>query len=398
MTLRLRYRPLFGVTLVAMLILRTMLAVDAQTVVNGTTVYIPDGLEVHVDGDVGNTGFLQNLGIFYLTGDWRNINVYQGAGTIVLQGDRAQNIFNNKNAVNRLVIDGTGRKSVEDKLPVTTQFDLLSGIVVTEQDDTLFLASSATVTGGSSLSFVDGPLFSEGVGYKYFPIGKNGNYHPVEMTDITGINPVFSLEVFQNLPAISAPADVTLYQDAYWKRADVSGVFTASPVVLGYDVRDNRTDTHLIHILQANNLDDTFTSLGKVTVEFSGALDKVISEELDLTGKIFVLGESVPIGGVEGAFYLSNSLSPDAANDNNRAVRIFGNQLEAEDFRFLVYNRWGLVVFESESLQDMIVKGWDGRNKTGGDLLPSGAYPYVLKARMKSGKKLEKKGIVTIVN
>jgi hypothetical protein len=368
----------------------------AQTVVNGTTVYIPDGLEVHIDGDVSNAGFLQNLGIVYLTGDWKNTSVYQGAGTIVMQGDREQNIANNKNAVYKLVIDGTGNKSIEDKLPVTHQLELRSGIVVVQKEDTLLLSSMATVTGGSPFSYVDGALFSEGVGYKFFPIGKNGNYHPVELADITGISPVISLEVFENLPSINAPSGITLYRDIFWRREDVSGMFEESPVVIGYTIPDNRTNTHQIDILQADDFSETFTTIGKTSVEFDPTLDKVMSEERSLSGKIFVLGESIPVGGVEGSFYLSNSLSPRATTEENRTIKVFGNQLEPDGFQFVVYNRWGLQVFLSESLQDMILKGWDGRSS--GDFLPAGAYPYILKARMKNGEKLERKGVISIVN
>lgn len=383
-------------TLMTMVMLGMTGITFAQSVVNNTNVYIPEDLTVHIDGYVDNTGFIQNLGVVYFTGDWRNVSVYQGDGTLVISGNGPQTIGNNKQAVHTLVVDGTGDKVIHDLFPITGQLQMLSGIVFVSEDDTLLLQSTATVTGGSPQSYVSGALYSEGVGYKYFPIGKNGLFNPVELTDVTGINPNFSLEAHPLGFVVNAPEGITPYRDVYWKRTDVSGTYTSSPVVLGYDIADNRTDTHQIEILESDELTGTFTALGKVSVEYGNALDKVVSEDGELTRKVFLAGESIPIGGVEGVFYISTSLSPHAANESNRTIRIFGNELEADGFQFVVYNRWGLIVYETGSLQDMLAKGWDG--KKGWEALPAGAYPYVLKAKMKNGQKLEKKGVISVVN
>jgi large repetitive protein len=58
---------------------------------------------------------------------------------------------------------------------------------------------------------------------------------------------------------------------------------------------------------------------------------------------------------------------------------------------FKIFNQWGQQIFESESL----TRGWDGRFK--GRDQPVGVYVYVLKAEMRSGKTIEKKGSVTLV-
>jgi hypothetical protein len=78
-------------------------------------------------------------------------------------------------------------------------------------------------------------------------------------------------------------------------------------------------------------------------------------------------------------------------------IKIFGNKLAEENFQLLVYNRWGLMVFETSSLQQMLHTGWDGRHKSG-DILPAGAYPFVMRGVSKTGETIEKKGIISIVN
>lgn len=389
------YRPTAAVTLILLFVLASR-AVTAQDVTNSTNIYIPEGLEIHL-GNFTNSGFIQNQGNVFIMGNWRNTNVYQGIGTIILNGTGEQNFFNNTNAVNRLSINAIGPIRITDKLPVTNRFDLLSGIVFISDNDAIQMAPTAVVGGGSAISYVDGAFTHEGTGYKTFPIGKNGNYHPVDLQNITGINPVTEIEVQEDLPAVNAPPAVSLYSKIYWQRRTVSGTYIGSPVVLGSQIPDNQTNRYVIEILQADDLSSAFSALGNATVSFGDELDKVSTDNL-LTGNIFVLGETIPPGGIPGQFYLSTSLSPRATSLDNRVVKVFGNQLAADNFQILVYNRWGLVIYENTSLEYMIQTGWDGRHKGTGDLLPAGAYPFVLKGQTTTGEQLQKKGIITVIN
>jgi hypothetical protein len=368
-----------------------------QDVVNQSNLFVPDGIEIHIDGSFANGGFVMNQGTVFVTGDWKNTNVYQGVGLVVLNGPQDQGFFNNKNAVAMLAIDGLGVKHITDLVPVTNELHLLSGIVRVTSSDTLALGQSAIIKGGSPQSYVEGPLTYAGTGYKFFPIGKNGNYNPVEMLNITGINPVISLELYENLPAINAPEDVTVYRDVYWERKTVRGTYLESPLSIGFDVPDNFTSRHMIEILEGDTRAASFTKLGRVTVTYDNVLDKVTSDN-GLARNIFVIGGSTPPDGLPGQFYFSTSLSRYAADPDNQVVKVFGDQLSGESFRFMVFNRWGKVVYESNSLKEMIVTGWDGTSQGDGEYLPSGSYPFVLQDKMKSGEQMEKKGIISIVN
>jgi hypothetical protein len=368
----------------------------AQQVINNTNLFVGEDVEIHIDGDVTNSGFMQNQGSLFVTGNWRNTNVYQGLGIITLNGLQNQDLWNNKNAVHHLVINGEGRKNVINTLPITSRFDLLSGIVYVSDDDTLLLANGITVGGGSPISYVDGALTHTGTGFKYFPIGKNGGFYPVELTNITGINPITELEAQENLPSIDAPPAITLYNSIYWQRKTIRGTFTSSPLVLGTQIEDDRTNRYVIEILQGEDLGSPFTTVGATSVSFGDDIDKV-STDAASTGKIFVIGETIPVDGIPGEFYLSTSLSPHASNADNRVIKVFGNKLVEDSFQFLVYNRWGLVVFETSSLEQMLQTGWDGRHKSG-DILPAGAYPFVMRGVTKTGETIEKKGIISIVN
>jgi len=392
--MRTSHRPY--VAIVSLLVWNGILqTLHGQGIANQTNIFIDDGVEVHVQGDVTSEGFIQNQGSFFVDGNWTNTNVYQGLGSITLYGGQQQTFYNNKNAVYDLIVDGSGPKIIQGKVVITKSLALNLGIVTVADPDTLYISDGATVT-GSSRSFVDGAVTHEGTGYKFFPIGTNGNYYPVELIDVTGINVATEMEAFDNVPSTDLPPSSTIYSTVYWQRKDIRGTFLNSPLSLGYTIPDNYGDRHALEIFQAQTLTSPFAPLGKIAVSYDADIDKITSGT-DATENIFVIGETAAPGGLPGEFYLSTSLSPAAADPDNRLVKVFGNQLVEENFQFIVYNRWGLKVYESKSLVDMITIGWDGHQQGNNDALPSGAYPYFFRATTKAGGLIERKGIVSIV-
>jgi gliding motility-associated-like protein len=85
--------------------------------------------------------------------------------------------------------------------------------------------------------------------------------------------------------------------------------------------------------------------------------------------------------------YVPSAFTPN--NDGkNDVLRVMGSVAE---MNFIVFNRWGGVVFSSRSKSD----GWNGTLK--GMPLATGTYVYLLNARSISGKAVEKKGTVTLI-
>jgi len=389
------YRILLRISIVPIILLYNH-ALHGQGLINQTNFYIPQDIEVHVDGDFQNDGFVQNQGNFSLTGNWQNNNVYQGLGTINLVGRSQQNFFNNKNEVHTLIVNGIGPKRIQDRLLISKTLQLRMGILTVTDADTLRMANGAVITDASTQSFVDGAFTHEGTGYKFYPIGKNGKFHPVELLDQSGINLAVEMEVFENVPALDLPASGSLFSTVYWQRSTVDGSFENSSISLGHSMPDNYTDRHALDIFQSDALTAPFTAVGNVSVEYGADIDKVTSGNPS-AGSFFVIGQLLTPGGLPGQFYLSTSLSPSASDPDNRLVKIFGDQLQEENFQFIVYNRWGLKVFEAASLADMISIGWDGHQQSSGEMLPSGAYPYFFRATNKAGDPLEQKGIISII-
>jgi CHU_C Type IX secretion signal domain len=367
-----------------------ILTARSQEIQNGSTFYIPSGIEVHTEGSLINTGFFQNNGSFFLAGDWKNESIYQGLGIVSFEGGD-QLISNNRQSITHLIINGGGIKSIEGKIFIDGQVDFNDGVLSVSDRDTVVMTETCVATGGSESSYADGALTSRGNSYKFFPIGKNGKYHPVELLNIIGISPVLELEVFENLVEIKTDTALTVFHDIYWTRKTIAGSFEKSPVTLGYTI-PLAVDLSRVVLVQGNTLSDVFDVVDKVSVQSANGTDLVSSVD-PLTGQIIAIGKLA--SDLPKSYYLSTTLSPNANNPENRAVKVFGDNFTPAEFYFQVFNRWGLSVYETQSLDHMTTVGWDGRQH--GSVLPTGVYPYSIKYVDTLGKSNQQKGIITII-
>ncbi len=71
----------------------------------------------------------------------------------------------------------------------------------------------------------------------------------------------------------------------------------------------------------------------------------------------------------EFAYYIPNAFTPNDDGDND----VFnGVGQEVTDFKMMIYNRWGELIYQTENVN----KGWDGRAKGGDEVAQDGVYVY----------------------
>lgn len=88
--------------------------------------------------------------------------------------------------------------------------------------------------------------------------------------------------------------------------------------------------------------------------------------------------------------FIPNAFSPDNKGpDENAAFSVQGQNVESVQIK--VYDRWGMKVFHSESLQ----KAWDGTSD--GRACTSGVYTYHIRAKSKSGMDYEYTGTLHLL-
>jgi gliding motility-associated-like protein len=86
------------------------------------------------------------------------------------------------------------------------------------------------------------------------------------------------------------------------------------------------------------------------------------------------------------------AFSPNAAKTEDREFRIYSEGIVNDGYKLLIFNRWGEVIFESESQEF----GWDGSMKNG-QKAPSGVYSWVIQYYDFLGKKHNQQGTVTLI-
>ncbi len=90
--------------------------------------------------------------------------------------------------------------------------------------------------------------------------------------------------------------------------------------------------------------------------------------------------------------YPPSAFSPNAGSEEDREFRIYSEGVVDEGYKLLIFNRWGQVVFESDSQE----KGWDGKMKNG-NYAPAAVYTWVLQYRDFTNKNHRQKGIITLI-
>jgi len=86
------------------------------------------------------------------------------------------------------------------------------------------------------------------------------------------------------------------------------------------------------------------------------------------------------------------AFSPNAAKPEDREFRIYSEGIVNDGYKLLIFNRWGEVIFESESQE----KGWNGTMKNGRNA-PAGVYSWVIQYFDFLGKKHNQQGTVTLL-
>ncbi len=359
-----------------------------QGLYNQSNLYINE-VNIYVDGEIDNSGLLINDGLIGVSQDWTNQGLYRGKGALEVYGNTPQRITHN-DKLQKLLVKGWGTKFIRGSLNITDELHLIQGNLEVPEKNELSLNEKAIVHGGSKESYVEGAMTVEGTGYKFFPLGKNGIYAPIEFLDVKGTTAKYSVEVLENAPVITVENTI-VKNGLYWQRKDIVGHFGGSAVALEFDP-SHFIDINKMILVAGSDWNTPFLAIEDV--ELSQEKDQLRTRNL-VTAPIIMLGEFSE-DWAEADFYFSNALSPKASNVENQKAKIFGDRLDDENFQFEVFNRWGSLVYENNSLENMKTSGWDGRGLNG-DHLISGPYPYRLIAYDKTGKRLEKKGVISIL-
>ena len=95
--------------------------------------------------------------------------------------------------------------------------------------------------------------------------------------------------------------------------------------------------------------------------------------------------------------YIPNVFHPEASNAENRVVKIYGEGISDQNFAFRIYNRWGIVLYETTNLGAAQMEGWDGEAKGNGEMMATNVFTYLCRGQYEDGETFELTGTITLI-
>ena len=106
------------------------------------------------------------------------------------------------------------------------------------------------------------------------------------------------------------------------------------------------------------------------------------------------LGPQIP---GEGLYYIPEAFSPNASDPQNQTFRIFGEKISEEEFELQIYNRYGVIVYSTNSFAEANQVGWNGENQKTGAQEPAGVYYYTVRFQFETRLPVQQKGAFYLV-
>lgn len=186
-------------------ILTSSVNVYDLTINNGATLTVNSTNQIFIFRSFTNNGnFVAGLGRVTFTSCGNGGTAISGSGTT--------------NFHNLTINNPNGVTFSSGNITVSNNMNFVNGIVM--QNANLTILNGATATGASNQSFVNGVVRKTGNQAFTFPVGKNGFYRPISITNPSSVTDQFSAEYF-NVPqtagsALQAPI-VQISGCEYWQ-------------------------------------------------------------------------------------------------------------------------------------------------------------------------------------
>lgn len=349
----------------------------AQNLVNhGATISVQPETVFSTGFGFTNNGTVTNNGALMVGGTWMNNGIYNEAdGEVIFSSSEPQIINHNSQSFTKLKIVGGGIKTFEADLTIKEELVLTNGILQSANDAQLKIDHQATVSGGSSQSYIEGTIVHRGIGSKYFPLGTDNAFLPVELMNVIGEDPEIAFSVVVPNPNISFDGSLNdVSPNQYWQMEVLSGNFGGSLINLAINDEGFLPDIVNATVAHAPDLNTPFTSLGQSTVTGSLFEGRVLSDIVG-SGPIFTVGFA-PAVPANASINVITALSPngDGLHDFLKIINIaaFPNN------RLTIFDRWGNRVFEVRGY-DNVNNVFEGFANTNGQKeLIDGTYFYVL--------------------
>ena len=281
-----------------------------------------------------------------------------------------------------LTIKGGGIKQLSGQLTVLQELSLIDGILQANQSSPLLITPSARVSGGSPQSYVDGFLYHQGTGTKFYPVGREGTYAPATLLNVTGEDPVVGMAYFSS-PVINGTP-------FHWQVQTLSGTYRGSRAELTFTApnADYAAYRDEVMVLGAESPGADFTSLGQSSL--SGRGDRfTISSDQPSALPLLTVGFDISVDTKN--LYLPNAFSTTAPDPEDQCVKVYGQRISPNNFYLAIQDVWGTLLYETRSWEEASTTGWRGPI---GSSEVAATYRYLLKGEFIGGKRFQQSGTI----
>lgn len=216
-------------------------------------------------------------------------------------------------------------------------------------------------------------------------VGSSSYYYKITVTDSCGVE-----------------SDIANISRTIFLQVDSRSDMTNHLGWNAYDAWDGGVDRY--NIYRRTGSQSSFallTSTGAGELEYIDDVSSLSGENLSLSYRIeAVEGPGNSYGfqetswsNIAGAFqeariYMPNAFAPRGLNNRLRPVTVF---VQDQDYQFLVYNRWGQMIFQTNDP----AAGWDGTYN--GSYVQQDVYVYLVRFRSSESDVIEKHGTVAVI-
>ena len=326
------------------------------TIENNSFLTVSTVTEIALNCDFINNGDIENEGTVYIQGNWFNITGnYYGDGKVIFNGSN-QIIDHNNQSFYSLQFN-TDYTFIENSLSIDHELILINGIITPDQNAKFLVKSNADVISKNNSSYINGTLYHEGTGLKFYPIGKEGYYRPVTLQNIQGIDPVVGLEAFNKNTLMQCSPDLNkVTSELCWQLKQLSGIYDSSRVIveLNYGITDL---TGPLVLAQADSIEKSFIGIGNMNKN-----NQVIISESPLTENIFSVAEVNDF-----KIEIMNIITPngDGVNDN-----LYIKNIEYyPDNKVIILNKAGTEIFSVNNYDNSWNTEINAKNLSQGDYI-----------------------------
>lgn len=241
-------------------------------------------------------------------------------------------------AIQGLIVEGGGTKTLKGDWTVTNNLTLTQGILTTLTGKILYSGNTALT--GSNDSYITGLLYQRGTGTRFYPIGAGATYMPMSLNGVKEDAIDIGVEGFTSGANLTLPLDLSaIASNRYWE-VTPSGTYSGSTVSLYVPGASIDAASKLVAVEAENPTNATAVNLG------GGINGDFVTSFTPATQPILTIGiaESVDLKIMD----LITPFNSDNINDKLKIVNIeytFENKVTLLD-------RWGVPVREWKNFRN----------------------------------------------